>query len=87
MSQARLQGIGKTGVNIVRVGRPEAIREDVKSYALDGRWKEQREQMMLSRDFGCGVSWSGGVGGRDVQVEPEIDLECDCLELWQGTES
>lgn len=34
------QGIGKTGVNIVRVGRPEAIREDVKSYALDGRWKE-----------------------------------------------
>lgn len=35
-----VKGIGKTGVNIVRVGRPEAIREDVKSYALDGRWKD-----------------------------------------------
>ena len=35
------QGIGKTGVNIVRVGRPEAIREDVKAYALDGRWKDR----------------------------------------------
>ncbi|CAK9024395.1 unnamed protein product [Durusdinium trenchii] len=38
-----VKGIGKTGVNIVRVGRPEAIREDVKSYALDGRWKDLKK--------------------------------------------
>ncbi|CAJ1384824.1 unnamed protein product [Effrenium voratum] len=38
-----VKGIGKTGVNIVRVGRPEAIREDVKAYALDGRWKDLKK--------------------------------------------
>lgn len=38
-----VKGIGKTGVNIVRVGRPEAIREDVKFYALDGRWKDLKK--------------------------------------------
>eukprot|EP00932_Pfiesteria_piscicida_P014456 SRR837773.26220.p1 GENE.SRR837773.26220~~SRR837773.26220.p1 ORF type:complete len:543 (-),score=123.61 SRR837773.26220:137-1765(-) len=35
-----VKGLGKRGLNVVRVGRPESIREDVKQYALDGRWKE-----------------------------------------------
>merc|ERR1740121_1391615 len=35
-----VKGIGKKGLNVVRVGRPESIREDVKAYALDGRWKQ-----------------------------------------------
>lgn len=38
-----VKGIGKRGLNVVRVGRPESIREDVKQYALDGRWKELKK--------------------------------------------
>eukprot|EP00931_Biecheleriopsis_adriatica_P016607 TRINITY_DN1218_c0_g1_i1.p1 TRINITY_DN1218_c0_g1~~TRINITY_DN1218_c0_g1_i1.p1 ORF type:complete len:1123 (+),score=295.67 TRINITY_DN1218_c0_g1_i1:41-3370(+) len=38
-----VKGIAKTGVTLVRVGRPEAIREDVKQYALDGRWKDLKK--------------------------------------------
>ncbi|CAE8646540.1 unnamed protein product, partial [Polarella glacialis] len=34
-----VKGIGKRGLSVVRVGRPESIREDVKQYALDGQWK------------------------------------------------
>lgn len=38
-----VKGIGKRGLSVVRVGRPESIREDVKQYALDGRWKELKK--------------------------------------------
>uniref|UniRef100_A0A7S1Q674 AAA+ ATPase domain-containing protein n=1 Tax=Alexandrium catenella TaxID=2925 RepID=A0A7S1Q674_ALECA len=38
-----VKGIGKSGLKVVRVGRPESIREDVKQYALDGRWKELKK--------------------------------------------
>mmetsp|Transcript_67664 Transcript_67664/g.151984 ORF Transcript_67664/g.151984 Transcript_67664/m.151984 type:complete len:976 (-) Transcript_67664:277-3204(-) len=38
-----VKGIGKKGLAVVRVGRPESIREDVKQYALDGRWKELKK--------------------------------------------
>jgi len=39
-----VKGIGKTGVKVVRVGRPEAIREDVKHFALDGRkWDDLKK--------------------------------------------
>jgi DNA polymerase III delta prime subunit len=38
-----VKGIAKRGLNVVRVGRPEAIREDVKQYSLDGRWKELKK--------------------------------------------
>mmetsp|Transcript_28461 Transcript_28461/g.45723 ORF Transcript_28461/g.45723 Transcript_28461/m.45723 type:complete len:1255 (-) Transcript_28461:467-4231(-) len=35
-----VKGVAKEGLKVIRVGRPESIREDVKQYALDGRWKE-----------------------------------------------
>jgi len=38
-----VKGIGKRGLAVVRVGRPDSIREDVKQYALDGRWKELKK--------------------------------------------
>jgi len=38
-----VKGIGKRGLQVVRVGRPDSIREDVKMYALDGRWKELKK--------------------------------------------
>jgi len=38
-----VKGLGKRGLAVVRVGRPESIREDVKQYALDGRWKELKK--------------------------------------------
>lgn len=38
-----VKGVGKKGLGVVRVGRPESIREDVKQYALDGRWKELKK--------------------------------------------
>jgi len=38
-----VKGIGKRGLQVVRVGRPESIREDVKQYALDGRWKDLKK--------------------------------------------
>lgn len=70
------QGIGKTGVNIVRVGRPEAIREDVKSYALDGRWKDSErddgptmagfcKNELCSRVFRC-VQFTASVDNVDM---------------------
>jgi len=38
-----VRGIGKHGLHVVRVGRPESIRDDVKQYALDGRWKDLKK--------------------------------------------
>jgi len=38
-----VKGIGKRGLSVVRVGRPESIREDVKGYSLDGRWKDLKK--------------------------------------------
>merc|ERR1719271_1979000 len=35
-----VKGVAKEGLKVIRVGRPESIREDVKQYTLDGRWKE-----------------------------------------------
>eukprot|EP00931_Biecheleriopsis_adriatica_P016608 TRINITY_DN1218_c0_g2_i1.p1 TRINITY_DN1218_c0_g2~~TRINITY_DN1218_c0_g2_i1.p1 ORF type:complete len:1072 (+),score=216.69 TRINITY_DN1218_c0_g2_i1:53-3217(+) len=43
-----VKGIAKAGVNVVRVGRPEAIREDVKIYALEGRWKELKKAEVVA---------------------------------------
>eukprot|EP00930_Biecheleria_cincta_P021623 TRINITY_DN15975_c2_g1_i1.p1 TRINITY_DN15975_c2_g1~~TRINITY_DN15975_c2_g1_i1.p1 ORF type:complete len:1262 (+),score=287.34 TRINITY_DN15975_c2_g1_i1:128-3913(+) len=38
-----VKGLGKRGLQVVRVGRPESIREDVKGYSLDGRWKDLKK--------------------------------------------
>merc|ERR1740121_2179732 len=38
-----VKGIGKRGLQVVRVGRPESIREDVKVYALEGRWNQLKK--------------------------------------------
>jgi len=42
-----VRGIAKDGMNVVRVGRPENIREDVKQYSLDGRWKELKKAEVI----------------------------------------
>jgi len=42
-----VRGIAKEGLNVVRVGRPECIREDVKPYSLDGRWKELKKAEVI----------------------------------------
>lgn len=49
-----VKGIAKQGVNVVRVGRPEAIREDVKQFALDGRWKDMKKaEVVCATCIGC----------------------------------
>lgn len=42
-----VRGIAKDGLNVIRVGRPESIREDVKQYSLDSRYKELKKVQVI----------------------------------------
>lgn len=50
-----VKGLAKEGIKVLRIGRPESIRDDVKQYALEGQWSElKKAEVVCATCIGSG---------------------------------
>merc|ERR1719375_1293591 len=49
------KGLALKGIKVVRIGRPESIRDDCKQYALEGQWSElKKAEVVCATCIGSG---------------------------------